>query len=69
MRAVKRGSGLTAIELSIQAKWLIFSVPFSSLDGHSINAHSIRNQFPFYIISDKNDHASKSGSRLVIVFQ
>ena len=41
----------------------------SSLNGRSINAHGIRDQFPFYVVSDKNNHAPKSGCRLVVVFQ
>ena len=34
---------------------------FRSLNGHRINAHNIRDQFPFRVVSDKNNHAAKTG--------
>jgi hypothetical protein len=42
---------------------------FHSLNFRSVNTHKIGYQFPLYVISDENNHAPKTGCRLVVLFQ
>jgi len=41
----------------------------SLLNGRRINVHHIRDQFPFYVVSDKHYHAATNRRRLVVYFQ